>query len=377
MQADPYLNFERDGEHLIVNISGDWIVRRASELSRRLEDLSEAAVGIKRITMQCDGVQDIDTAGAWMLFKAARDLNQHGFIAELRGFKEEHFKFIRKISEVVDEETCHGVHQTLADLMEGLGRLTIAAILHVGQAIGFFGRLFVSIGRSLRDPTRLRLPSIVAHMHRAGVDAIPIVGMMAFLISIVLAYQGASQLERFGAEIFTINLTAISILREMGVVLTAILIAGRSGSAFAAEIGVMKLNEEIDALETMGLDPFEVLVLPRLFALLIMLPLLTLVADIVGLAGGALSVLLLIGVPLNQYLDQVQAAITPWTFWVGMMKAPVFAFIIATVATFRGMQATGSAESVGKLTTISVVQSIFLVIVADAVFSIVFTNLGI
>jgi phospholipid/cholesterol/gamma-HCH transport system permease protein len=222
----------------------------------------------------------------------------------------------------------------------------------------------------------MRWRSIAHHVYATGVQAIPIVALIALLISIVLAYQGATQLKNFGAEIFTIDLVAISVLREMGVLLTAIMVAGRSGSAFAAQIGVMKSNEEVDALRTMGLDPFEVLIVPRIMALVIALPLLTLLANITGLAGAALLSYLTLDVGLIQFLDRIQNVVGMNTFWVGIIKAPVFAMIIAMIGAYRGMQVTGSAESVGRLTTDAVVQSIFLVIAADAIFSIVFAKLG-
>jgi phospholipid/cholesterol/gamma-HCH transport system permease protein len=195
-------------------------------------------------------------------------------------------------------------------------------------------------------------------------------------MSIVIAYQASIQLNKFGANAYTINLSVISILREMGVLITAIMVAGRSGSAFAAEIGVMKLREEVDALKTIGLDPVEILVLPRVIALVLVLPILTLIADIMGLTGGALMSITVLDIPLGQYLQRVQSVGTPLLFFVGMIKAPVFAFLIAVIGTYQGMNVSGSAESVGRLTTVAVVQSIFAVITADALFSVVFSLMG-
>ncbi|RMG55371.1 MAG: ABC transporter permease [Gammaproteobacteria bacterium] len=243
--------------------------------------------------------------------------------------------------------------------------------------LGFLGHAASALGRGLIRPGRLRPRSISFHLNATGIHAIPIVAMIAFLISVVLAYQGAYQLTQFGASIYTIDLVAISVLREMGVLLTAIMVAGRSGSAFAAELGVMKSNEEIDALRTMGLDPFEILVLPRLLALVIAIPLLTLLADLVGLFGAGVLSLTMLDLSLPTFLARLADTIEFHTFWVGIIKAPVFALIIGLIGTWRGMQATGSAESVGRLTTRSVVESIFLVIAADALFSILFARLGI
>jgi len=228
--------------------------------------------------------------------------------------------------------------------------------------------------RSLR-PRHLRLASITRHIYETGIQAIPIVSLIAFLISVIIAYLSAQQLRQFGADIFTVDLIAIAVLREMGVLLTAIIVAGRSGSAFAAELGVMQLNDEVDALKSMGVDPWEVLVLPRLIGLLIALPLLTIVADAMGLAGGALLSSLLLDISLTQFIPRLQDALAPTTFWAGLIKAPVFAALIALVGTYRGMQVRDSSRELGRLTTVAVVESIFLVIFADAIFAIVYVEL--
>jgi phospholipid/cholesterol/gamma-HCH transport system permease protein len=203
-----------------------------------------------------------------------------------------------------------------------------------------------------------------------------VVGLISFLIGIVTAFQSADQLRAFGAEIFTVNIVGQGVLREMGVLLTAIILAGRSGSAFTAQIGTMTVREEVDAMRTIGLDPMDVLVLPRLLALIIALPLLTFFADLMGLLGGALMATAALDITLVQFVRQLYSAVTLSTFAVGMIKAPVFGFVIAMVGCYEGLRVTGSAESVGRLTTRSVVESIFLVIVLDAMFSIFFSIIG-
>ncbi len=233
------------------------------------------------------------------------------------------------------------------------------------------------MARLLRHPGRLRLRATISQMEQTGLDAMPIVGLLSFLIGIVMAFQGADQLRRFGAEIYTVNLLGITILRELGVLLAAIIIAGRSGSAFTAQIGTMQVNQEIDAMRTLGLDPVEVLVLPRVFGLMLTLPLLVFYADALGLLGGCLMTWATLGITLPAFLDQLRGAITSWTLWVGVIKAPFFAAIIAMVGCYEGFNVSGSAESVGRLTTQSVVESIFLVIVADAAFSVLFSMLRI
>ena len=224
---------------------------------------------------------------------------------------------------------------------------------------------------------RLRPVSVARHVYDTGVTAVPIVSLIAFLISVILAYMGAQQLRKFGADIFVVDLVTVGVLRELGVLLTAIIVAGRSGSAFAAEIGAMQLNEEVDALHAIGVDPIEVLVLPRLFGLVIALPLLTLVADLIGLVGGGLLCHALLDMPLVQYLHRAQGAIASTTFWVGIVKAPVFACLIAISGCYCGMRVRGSSRDLGRLTTLAVVQSIFFVILVDALFAVLFMEMDV
>jgi phospholipid/cholesterol/gamma-HCH transport system permease protein len=256
-----------------------------------------------------------------------------------------------------------------------LGRWTYLQGVEAGDAVGFFGRIVAVIGESLRRPQALRTSSLVRHIYETGITAIPIVSLIAFLISVIVAYLGAQQLSKFGASIFVVDLVTISVLREMGVLLTAIIVAGRSGSAFAAEIGVMQLNEETDALRAMGMNPVEMLVVPRILALVIALPLLTIIADAMGLAGGGLLSLVNLHIPLPQFTSRMRESLAPTTFWAGLIKAPVFAVLIGMVGTYRGMQVRESARELGRLTTVAVVQSIFMVILADALFAIFFVQI--
>ena len=237
------------------------------------------------------------------------------------------------------------------------------------MVIGFF-RQFV-------QPRRIRIISLIAQIEQTGLNAMPIIGLISFLIGVVLAYQGYDQLRAFGGQIFTVNLVGISVLREMGILLTAIIVAGRTGSSFTAQIGTMQVNEEVDALRTLGLDPLDVLVLPRVTALIIALPLLTFYSDMCALLGGGVACVLLLDMTPSQYLTQLSHAVTLPHFLVGMSKAPIFALLISMVGCFEGLRVTGSAESVGQLTTQSVVESLFLVIVFDAMFSVLFSFLRI
>jgi phospholipid/cholesterol/gamma-HCH transport system permease protein len=245
------------------------------------------------------------------------------------------------------------------------------------DVITFIGRATSAIGDALIHPGSLRLPSISRHIEETGIHALPIIGLMAVMISIVIGYQAVAQLRPYGGEDFTINLVAVSMLREMGVLITAIMVAGRSGSAFTAEIGVMKAREEVDALKVMGMDPMEMLVVPRLIALVITLPLLTFFSDVMGLFGGAMISRFLLDVSPLQYVDRVHHAVAANDLFVGLVKAPIFGFLIAVIGCMHGLRVRGSAESVGQQTTRAVVKAIFVVIVPDALFSILFEKLGI
>jgi len=289
-------------------------------------------------------------------------------------------------------------HRVLLDLIGGLELKPfpkIAPVAHWRQLVVQLGKgahdarrdavdIVTFVGRAaswtlsaLLHPHCLRPAAISRQVAETGIQALPIVGLMAVMIAIVIGYQGVAQLRPYGGEEFTINLVAVSVLREMGVLITAIMVAGRSGSAFTAEIGVMKAREEIDALKMMGIEPMQVLVVPRVIALVLTLPLLTFFADLMGLAGGAAIALAQLGVSPAQYFSRLPQVIDLSDLFVGLAKAPVFAYLIAIVSCMHGLRVSGSAESVGRETTRAVVKSIFLVIALDAFFSILFEKLGV
>jgi phospholipid/cholesterol/gamma-HCH transport system permease protein len=261
-------------------------------------------------------------------------------------------------------------------LVIGVGRAGDEAWRDTVDIVTFIGRAASAVGRALVHPHLLRLPSISRQVAETGINALPIIGLMAVMISVVIGYQGVAQLRPYGGEDFTINLVAVSMLREMGVLITAIMVAGRSGSAFTAEIGVMMARDEVDALTVMGMDPMAVLVVPRLIGLVITLPLLTFFSDVMGLVGGSLISLALLDVSPLQYVDRVRHAVDVNDLFVGLIKAPIFGFLIAIIGCMHGLRVRGSAESVGKETTRAVVKAIFIVIVLDALFSILFEKLG-
>jgi phospholipid/cholesterol/gamma-HCH transport system permease protein len=265
--------------------------------------------------------------------------------------------------------------EPITAVMHALGKASVEQATRARSTLEFYGRVLVTAGSAFAHPKRLRFTSIARHVYETGVQAVPIVALIAFLITLVIAYIGAQQLQKFGAEIFTVDLVTVGVLREMGVLLTAIIVAGRSGSAFAAELGVMQLNDEVDALKSIGMNPYEVLVLPRVIGLIIALPLLTILADAMGLTGGALLCSWLLDINIPQFVVRMQGALAPTTFLAGFIKAPAFAFLIAMTGTYRGMQVRDSSRELGRLTTVAVVQSIFLVIFANAIFAIIYLKL--
>jgi phospholipid/cholesterol/gamma-HCH transport system permease protein len=260
-------------------------------------------------------------------------------------------------------------------MLENLGRNVVAAYDQALALVAFVGEIAVSVGGSLAHPARFRWRPVLYNIRRTGFDALSIVGVLSFLLGVVIVYQGSAQLRQYGANIFVVDLVGLSMLREFAPLMTAIIIAGRSGSAYAAQIGTMAVTEEIDALRTLGIEPLELLVLPKIIALVIVLPLLTVFADVLGVFGGMLMARAQLGVGMIEFLDRFAENISVTAYLVGIGKAPVFATIIVVVGCFQGFRTHGGAESVGRQTTLSVVQSIFLVIVADALFSIAFSIL--
>ncbi len=359
-----------------LRVRGEWRLDNVAAIEDSLEQLGRLEPeAFPRLAVDFAALKALDLPGAWLLRQRLEVLKERGVDIEM-GAQPEPLTFIEEITRdtpppapAIDRLPL--IPRTVARI----GRESVEHVQETGRALGYFGRIVSTATGALGKPRRFRLPSIVRQVYETGIQAIPIVSLIAFLISVIVAYLGADQLRQFGADIFTVDLVSVAVLRELGVLLTAIIVAGRSGSAFAAEIGVMKLNDEVDALKSIGVNPFEVLVLPRLIGLIIALPLLTIIADMMGIAGGALLSSLLLDISFTQFFQRMQEALAPTTFWAGLVKAPVFAVLIALVGTYRGMQVRDSSRELGRLTTVAVVQSIFLVIFADAIFAIVFVEL--
>jgi phospholipid/cholesterol/gamma-HCH transport system permease protein len=367
-----------DADQLLLSAAGEWLVASAADLDRRLRALDLPSH--RPVTIDLAGIKRIDSAGAWLLLRTEHDLSARGNSVEMRNLAPMFaplFEQVRAGGRPKAITHPRPDYYSPVGFLARIGEITLGLFRRAYSILGFFGLVCLTTTRLVRHPGRLRLTAVVAQMEQTGVNALPIVGMLSFLIGVVIAYQGADQLRRFGAEIYTVDLLGVSILRELGVLMTAIIIAGRSGSAFTAQIGTMRVNQEIDALQTLGLNPIEVLVIPRLFGLLLTLPMLTLYANLMGLLGGCLMAWGVLGITIPGFIAELRYAVTARTFWIGVFKAPFFASIIAMIGCYEGFQVSGSSESVGRLTTQSVVESIFLVIVTDAAFSVIFSILKI
>ena len=376
--AAAWIEPEGDGDRLVLRAGGEWSLAGASALDQRLGALRLPPA--RRVSIDLGAIEALDTAGAWLLLRLERALRARGSEVKIDNLASALEPLLRQVERGPEEappRPVRRVHHSLLDFLALLGHATLDLLRTAAGLFSFLGVVVVRAGRTLAQPRRLRVTALVAHMERTGFSAMPIVGLLSFLIGIVTAYQGADQLRRFGAEIRTVDLLAIGFLRELGAMLTAIIVAGRSGSAFTAELGAMQVREEIDAMKTLALDPIEVLVLPRLFGLTLTLPLLTFYANAMGLLGGALLCWLVLGIPLPVFTNELHQAASLWSFWLGVIKAPFFAVAIALIGCYEGLTVERTAESVGRHSTRSVVQSIFTVIVIDAAFSILFSWLHI
>jgi phospholipid/cholesterol/gamma-HCH transport system permease protein len=380
------LDARRSEAGLELDLTGEWRALRLADIEAALTALDWS--GAQRIRISTARLAALDLSGAWRLREFIKQARRAGAEVVFAGTPPDQLRLVDQTlqgqsppcserNRPVPLNPIEELEAPAIRSLEFLGRHAVLYARDLLRDLAFVGRMSVTAIRGLGSWHRLRPISIARHVYDTGITAIPIVALIAFLISVIVAYMGAQELLNFGAVIYVVDLVTIGVLRELGVLLTSIIVAGRSGSAFAAEIGSMKLNEEVDALYATGVDPFEVLVLPRVLGLVIALPLLTIIADIVGLTGGAVLCRLLLDIPLAQYVTRMQEAIAPTTFWVGVIKAPVFAVLIAMAGCYRGMQVRDSSRELGRLTTLAVVQAIFLVILADAAFAVLFLEMKI
>lgn len=353
----------------VIHCRGAWTLPNVTELERRSGALRWPDA--PEVTYDAGEVTAMDTGGALLLYRSIESVRRAGRSVALHGLKPEFAALVRLI-----ETSGHPTHS--ADLRSDgwNARLTRAirrkqdAVIH---GLAFLGETTVTLGRSVLRPQSIRWRALLRVIEMDGVRALPITGLLTFLVGIVIAYQGAEQLRKFGTNIFIVDLVGISLVREISPLIVAILIAGRSGSAYAAEIGTMKVTEELDAVRTLGISPINLLVLPRALALVIALPLLTVYADVLGVFGGMLVATSQLNVSFTEFLARFEEAVAVRHVLIGLAKAPFFAMIIAMVGCYQGLQIRGGVDDVGRHTTVAVVQSIFLVIVFDAICS-VLTN---
>lgn len=351
----------------VLRLSGTFAIASIGDVDRGLRDINGPICEI-----DISGVTHMDTVGAWLVHRTAKEHD-----AQITGGAHDAGRLIDAVrgvdqAEVVAKPPISSLYRFLAEVGGGV----VVGITTLLQFLGFVGQVVKAFFALLISPRRFRWHAVVQHFDMVGVRALGIVGLMSFLIGIVIAQQGAVQLRQFGAEVFTINLIGRLTLRELGILMTAIMVAGRSGSAFAAQIGTMKITEEIDAMRTIGVVPAEALVVPRVIAAVIMMPLLGIFASLMSIIGGGLLCWIVLDIPPATFVQRLRE-VTPMTdFWIGMIKAPVFGAIIAMAGCFQGMQVQGDAEQVGLRTTAAVVQAIFLVIVLDAFFAVFFSEIG-
>ncbi|MFC0283003.1 MlaE family ABC transporter permease [Camelimonas abortus] len=370
---DPFADIGRRGDEIRAKLSGCWDAAHAAAVEKAVAEIVSEATGVRQVLFDLAGVRRLDTLGAWVLDRTRHELGQKGLKADFLDMQPEHLTLLNEVA-------CRGFQELPAPARTFWG---MDFLVHVGQSVtqsgrdlysgvSFLGEVVAALFRILVNPRRFRPISVVHHVEMVGLHGVPIVSLISFLVGCIVAQQGLFQLQRFGAQAFVVNLIGILTLRELCVLLTSIMIAGRSGSAFTAELGSMKMREEVDALRVMGLDPIEVLVVPRIAAIIIALPLLTFVSAMAGLFGGGLVSWLYGGIPPEIFLARLKQAISMSTFLVGMIKAPFMALVIGVIATQEGLQVKGSAESLGRQVTSSVVKAIFMVIVVDGLFAMFF-----
>lgn len=372
------INIQDSDGTLTVTASGDWTLENAASLAKMLEGVESRLqnASSETIIAETSSIENMDTSGAWLLLRLRKRLRSGGREIFIEGLSVEREVLL---DEVIESSVAIDVPTVRDEPWKPLNLLGMATanIGHdIAVKINMLGRVVLGFFSVIVSPKRLRGTSIIHHLDQAGLRAVPIIALMSFVIGAIIAQQSAYQLRYFGAEVFTVDLVGILVLRELGVLLTAIMVAGRSGSAFTAEIGSMKMREEVDALRVIGLSTTDVLVLPRVLALIIALPLLTVLANVFALLGGGLVAWVYADIPPQEFIARLREAVWLSTLLVGFMKAPFMALIIATIACSEGFAVQGSAESLGRRTTASVVKAIFMVIVMDGLFAMFFASIG-
>jgi phospholipid/cholesterol/gamma-HCH transport system permease protein len=376
--ASPLLESKTQGERLELAAAGAWTAEHASELEPLVDAVTHARSQVRSVAIDMAQVERLDTFGAWLLERVLRAWSSRGCEATITGLREHHRGLVEKVHAATQVPLPAGNRPNpVIATLDHVGRAVVSVGGDLVLLIQMVGSVTVALLRVLARPMSFRMTSMVHHLDRVGWRAVPIILLITVLIGAIISQQGIFHFRRFGADIYVIDMVGILVLREIGVLIVCIMVAGRSGSAYTAELGSMKMREEIDALRTMGFDPVEVLILPRIIALVIAVPLLTFLGSMAALYGGGMLAWLYGGIEPEVFLERLRDAISVQTFEVGMIKAPFMALVIGIVASVEGLQVKGSAESLGQKTTSSVVKAIFLVIVLDGCFAMFFASIGI
>ena len=377
MTAGTLISGQSRGDGLDLAAAGSWTAEHARTLEPQVDAATRSDTPVRSVAIDMARIDRIDTYGAWLLERAMRTWTSQGCEARLIGLREDYRGLFEKVRAGTHKLTPEPPKaNTIIASLESVGRTMVTIgddFILLAQMIG---SLMVALKRVVLRPWTFRLTSMINHLERVGWHAVPIILLITFLIGAILAQQGIFHFRKFGADIYVIDMVGVLVLREVGVLIVCIMVAGRSGSAYTAELGSMKMREEVDALRTMGFDPVEVLILPRIIALVIAVPILTFLGSMAAIYGGGLVAWAYGGIQPPVFLSRLQEAISVETFEVGIIKAPFMALVIGTVACVEGLQVQGSAESLGEQTTNSVVKSIFLVIVLDGVFAMFFASIG-
>ena len=376
MKGDPTLERIASGNGLALCAGGSWTAGFASQLEEIVADAERLTGSRSNISIDVSKVSRLDTFGAWLIERLRRSLTHGEMEAKIAGLSADYSSLVDEVRRVKAIPAAEVPTVTIAGMLDQIGRTMFGIGGTVVGLIDMLGAVLTASARMLRHPGSFRLTSTVHHLEQVGWHAVPIVILITFLIGCIISQQGIFHFRKFGADIFVVDMLGVLVLREIGVLLVAIMVAGRSGSAYTAELGSMKMREEIDALRTMGFDPIEVLILPRMLALIIALPILAFLGALAALYGGGLVAWLYGGVDPEAFLLRLRDAISINHFIVGIVKAPVMAAVIGIVACVEGLAVQGSAESLGQHTTSSVVKGIFFVIVMDGVFAIFFASIG-
>jgi phospholipid/cholesterol/gamma-HCH transport system permease protein len=376
VDGGPTLERIARGNGLALCAAGSWTAGFAAVLEQIVGDAEKLTGSRPDIFIDVSRVSKLDTFGAWLIERLRRSLTQGGVEADIAGLSANYASLVDEVRRVKAAPVAEATSTSVAGVLDQVGRGVVGSGATVLGLIDMLGAVLAASGRVIIRPTGFRLTSTVHHLEQVCWHAVPIVVLITFLIGCIISQQGIFHFRQFGADIFVVDMLGVLVLREIGVLLVAIMVAGRSGSAYTAELGSMKMREEIDALRTMGFDPIEVLILPRMLALIIAMPILAFLGAMAALWGGGLVAWLYGGVDPEAFLIRLRDAISIDHFTVGMIKAPVMAAVIGIVACVEGLAVEGSAESLGQHTTSSVVQGIFFVIVMDGVFAIFFASIG-